>query len=344
MGRGRSWDPGPRRNCSMTMSHHPHSSTHCSPRRRLRAHHSTKHPQQRSKQLPSQHRTWNKPWRPSRTSKPSQHQRSHNHTASGDTPQDHYQPPGPGAQAQQAELQLNSTTGGRAKHLAGVTPKAARSITKSGSIHHMQDTTNKQQQLAHPARRGHPAQQPSNGDVIPLELATRRTRNKADKTWIHAEFAKRGWHKPPHLTWRQVEHWLHSREQRAARGPMSSRSKPPARTHQPGRFTQLLNLHLQPREPPQRTTPQTGPSSTAASSSQAPPPQQPRAGGTGADGRPSQRKTTTSKQATRARSSKQRSGWERHASHMWQPRGPPPSQAIPTLDRGRPHPSESTTQ
>ena len=152
-----------------------------------------------------------------------------------------------------------------------------------------------------------------------------RTRNKADKTWIHAEFAKRGWRKPPHLTWRQVEHWLHSPEQRE-RGEQEQQRQAPTKPHQPGLFTQLLNLHLQPREP-LRGHPHTRPPATTGDTraDSRPPTGGPHiqagdlgtAAGGGTDAAPS---TTSSSSGDR-------------------------TPAKPTsLGRGRPHPSERTTQ
>ena len=76
---------------------------------------------------------------------------------------------------------------------------------------------------------------------------SQRTRNKARKTEIQAEFMKRGWRKPEHLTWHQVEHWLYRPENRY-RGPAI----------QQGNLADMLNAHLRPwpapAVPPQADT------------------------------------------------------------------------------------------
>ena len=113
----------------------------------------------------------------------SQQQSSNNHAASGDTPQDHYQPPGPqqqqGNRRSKPNLRPPSRARGKNTHLRRPAPKAARSNTKGGNTHRTLDTT--KQQLAHPARRGHPAQQPSSGDVIPPEPGTKEPATKQTK-------------------------------------------------------------------------------------------------------------------------------------------------------------------
>ncbi|CAE7348857.1 unnamed protein product, partial [Symbiodinium microadriaticum] len=121
-------------------------------------------------------------------------------------------------------------------------------------------------QLARPTRRGHRTPQPSNGDDIPPALETREPAIKQTK--------------------------------RGSTRNLRNERQTPARTHQPGLFTKLLNLHLQPRTPPQGTPQQTGPSDpTAASSTQAPHmPQQ----GTQAQSAGPQQEDPTSKQATLA--------------------------------------------
>ena len=156
--------------------------------------------------------------------------REHSHTASGEAPPNHRQPSGSGTSPQttqpepQAEQSASTSHGGHSSAPSG-------------------DTQNNQQQRQerqHPPPAGyhHTAAASSSSETgTPSSAAQQwgrytpgagdqRTRNKADKTWIHAEFAKRGWKKPPHLTWRQVEHWLQGPEQRE-RGEQAAATSPP---------------------------------------------------------------------------------------------------------------------
>ena len=230
---------------------------------------------------------------------PRREQHEHSHTASGEAPPNHRQPSGPGTHPQTTQPEPQAEQGAPTSH-------GGHSSAPSG------DTQNNQQQRQerqHPPPAGyhHTAAASSSSETgTPSSAAQQwgrytpgagdqRTRNKADKTWIHAEFAKRGWKKPPHLTWRQVEHWLQGPEQRE-RGEQEQQRQAPPKPHQPGRFTQLLNLHLLPRNPPQGTSPPTEPSDpTAASSTQAPhQPQQ----GTQEQTADPQQEDPTSKRAT----------------------------------------------
>ncbi|CAE7183903.1 Sgta [Symbiodinium microadriaticum] len=173
---------------------------------------------------------------------PQQDTQDYGYTAAGEAPQNHQQPPARGTTPHTTHPETQPEPG----------TQTDRQGHSSAPSRDQRSNQQQRQERQHPAsssnETGTPhsaAQQwgrytPGSGD--------QRTRNKADKTWIHAEFAKRGWRKPEHLTWRQVEHWLHSPEQKR-RGEPEQQRQTPTRTHQPGLFTQLLNLHLQPRGP-----------------------------------------------------------------------------------------------
>ena len=228
---------------------------------------------------------------------PTREQREHSHAASGETPPDRRQQPRSGT--------------------APATPQPEPQAEQAAPTHHEEhgsapsgDTQNnlqQRQERQHPPPAGYhqtAAASSSSETGTPSSAAQQwgrytpgagdqRTRNKADKTWIHAEFAKRGWKKPPHLTWRQVECRAKSRE---SAGSKSSNDKPQPSPTSQGALPQLLNLHLLPRNPPQGTSQQTEPSDpTAASSTQAP--RQPQQGTQEQTAAP-QQEDPTSKRAT----------------------------------------------
>ena len=167
-------------------------------------------------------------------------------------------------------------------------------------------------QLARPTRRGHRTPQPSNGDDIPPALETREPAIKQTK--------------------------------RGSTRNLRNERQTPARTHQPGLFTKLLNLHLQPRTPPQGTPQQTGPSDpTAASSTQAPHmPQQ----GTQAQSAGPQQEDPTSKQATLAQQQAEERMQQPGPKAAAKGTGPQPSQPAWEGDapiRAREPPNEDPT-
>ena len=201
-----------------------------------------------------------------------QQQGSSHHAASGDVPQDHSQPPAQGdTTTAEQRVPQDEPAAPQHNHEQAYTPEGIRSLSGPQQHQGWQHPPH-QAAASSSSETGTPSSAAQQWGRYTPGSGDQRTRNKADKTWIHAEFSKRGWRKPPHLTWRQVEHWLYSKEQRE-QGERERPQQGTTRTHQPGLFTQLLNLHLQPRAPSQGTPPQTGPSSTAASSSQAPPQQ-----------------------------------------------------------------------
>ena len=152
---------------------------------------------------------------------------SHNPGTQGTQPAQPVQGP-----YQHSNKTLLQRTARAAQPTEGSNPSKASHKTR-GAPPCILTVTSRQQLLAHRATRAPRAQQHSNstGHVTPPGAGDQRTRNKANKTWIHAEFAKRGWGKPPHLTWRQVEHWLYLKDPQ--RGQQAGAPRTPA---QPGPY------------------------------------------------------------------------------------------------------------